>query len=158
MAVYADNAGALGTQIAGTANGNTYQTTTTMNIAAGANAFVWTVYAAPTGLQAFNRFDALLAVIDSATLSNNNEVHDELYSGYIVQTKSYDDHVDRLLGRRSGRNVVPGRHLEVHDRRAQHRGRRERHDARERDADRERRSRSPTTARTRTRGRKTAAT
>jgi hypothetical protein len=89
VAVYNDSAGALGTQIAGTASGNSYQTTATMAIAAGANAFVWTVYAAPTGLQAFNRFDAQLAVIDSATLSNNNEVHDELYTGYVVQTKSY---------------------------------------------------------------------
>jgi len=89
VTVNADNAGALGAVIGGTASANTYQTTTTVSVGAGGNAFVWTVYAAPTGLQAFNRFDALLAVIDSGTLSNNNEVHDELYSGYIVQTKSY---------------------------------------------------------------------
>jgi hypothetical protein len=89
VAIYNDNAGALGTQITGTATGNSYQTTATLAIGAGANAFVWTVYSAPTGLQAFNRFDAILAVIDSANVSNNNEVHDELYSGYVVQTKSY---------------------------------------------------------------------
>ncbi|MDB5069490.1 MAG: hypothetical protein JWM87_601 [Candidatus Eremiobacteraeota bacterium] len=89
VAVYNDNAGALGTQIAGTASGNSYTTSAAVAIPAGGNAFVWTVYSAPTGLQAFNRFDALLAVIDTATLSNNNEVHDELYSGYVVQTKSY---------------------------------------------------------------------
>ena len=89
VAVYNDSAGALGTQIAGTANGNAYTTSALMGIGAGASAFVWTVYAAPTGLQAFNRFDALLAVIDATNNTNNNEVHDELYSGYIVQTKSY---------------------------------------------------------------------
>ena len=89
VAVYNDSAGALGTQIAGTVSGNAYTTTATMAIAAGGNAFVWTVYSAPTGLQAFNRFDALLAVIDSANIANNNEVHDELYTGFIVQTKSY---------------------------------------------------------------------
>ncbi len=89
VAVYNDSAGALGTQIAGTASGNSYTTSTTLGIAGNSSAFVWTVYAAPTGLQAFNRFDALVAVIDSGTLSNNNEVHDELYSGYVVQTKSY---------------------------------------------------------------------
>jgi hypothetical protein len=89
VAVYNDNAGALGTQIAGNVSGTSYTTTATMAIGAGANAFVWAVYAAPTGIQAFNRFDGLLAVIDSATLSNNNEVHDELYSGYVAQTKSY---------------------------------------------------------------------
>lgn len=89
VAIYSDNAGVLGTQITGGASGNTYQTTATVAITAGADSFVWTVYAAPSGLQAFNRFDALLAVIDSATNSNNNEVHDELYTGYIVQTKSF---------------------------------------------------------------------
>ncbi len=89
VAVYNDAAGSLGAQIAGTASGNSYTTTATMAIGAGGNAFVWTVYSAPTGLQAFNRFDALVAVIDAATNSNNNEVHDELYSGYVVQTKSY---------------------------------------------------------------------
>jgi hypothetical protein len=89
VAVYNDSGGALGTQITGNASSNTYQTTSTIAIAAGGNAFVWTVYAAPTGLQAFNRFDAILAVIDSGNVSNNNEVHDELYSGYVVQTKSY---------------------------------------------------------------------
>jgi hypothetical protein len=89
VAVYNDSGGALGTQIAGTASGTSYTTTATMAIGAGANAFVWTVYAAPSGIQAFNQFDALLAVIDSGNLSNNNEVHDELYSGYVVQTKSY---------------------------------------------------------------------
>ncbi|HEV3086303.1 MAG TPA: hypothetical protein VGX96_03675 [Candidatus Elarobacter sp.] len=89
VAVYSDNAGALGTQIAGTVSGNTYQTTTTVAIGAGASYFVWTLYNAPTGLQAFNRFDALLAVVDVGNISNNNEVHDELYSGFIVQTKSY---------------------------------------------------------------------
>jgi len=89
VAVYNDSGGALGTQIAGTASGNSYTTSSTVSIAAGGDYFVWTVYAAPTGLQAFNRFDAVLAVIDSGNLSNNNEVHDELYSGFIVQTKSY---------------------------------------------------------------------
>jgi hypothetical protein len=89
VAVYSDSAGALGTQITGNANSNTYQTTSTMTIAAATSAFVWTVYAAPSGLQAFNRFDAIFAVIDSGNVSNNNEVHDELYTGYIVQTKSY---------------------------------------------------------------------
>jgi hypothetical protein len=89
VAVYSDAAGALGTQIAGTASNNTYQTTTTVAIAANADYFVWTVYNAPTGLQAFNRYDALLAVIDAGNINNNNEVHDELYSGFIVQTKSY---------------------------------------------------------------------
>lgn len=89
VAVYSDSAGALGTQITGTASSNTYQTSATISIGAGTSAFVWTVYAAPTGLQAFNRFDALLAVIDAATVTNNNEVHDELYTGYVVQTKSY---------------------------------------------------------------------
>jgi hypothetical protein len=89
VAVYNDNAGALGTQIAGTVTGNAYQTTTATAIGAGANVFIWTVYAAPTGLQAFNRFDALVAVIDTGNFSNNNEVHDELYTGYVVQTKSY---------------------------------------------------------------------
>jgi hypothetical protein len=89
VAVYNDSGGVLGTQITGTAGSNTYQTSSTMAIAAGASAFVWTVYAAPTGLQAFNRFDAILAVIDTGNVSNNNEVHDELYTGYVVQTKSY---------------------------------------------------------------------
>jgi hypothetical protein len=89
VGIYLDNAGAQGAEIGGTASSNTYQTTTTESVTAGANYFVWTVYAAPTGVQAFNRFDALLAVIDSGNTSNNNEVHDELYSGYIVQTKSY---------------------------------------------------------------------
>jgi len=89
VAIYNDNAGVLGTQIAGTVSGTSYTTTATVAIAAGGNAFVWTVYAAPTGIQAFNRFDALVAVIDSGTISNNNEVHDELYSGYVAQTKSY---------------------------------------------------------------------
>jgi hypothetical protein len=89
VAIYNDNAGALGTQIAGTVSGDAYTTTATMAIAAGGNAFVWTVYSAPTGLQAFNRFDALVAVIDAGNIANNNEVHDELYSGFIVQTKSY---------------------------------------------------------------------
>ena len=89
MTVNSDNAGALGAVIAGTATGNVYQTTTSVPIGAGANSFVWTVYSAPTGLQAFNRFDATIAVIDVANVSNNNTVHDELYSGFIVQTKSY---------------------------------------------------------------------
>jgi hypothetical protein len=89
VGIYLDSAGAQGAEIGGTASSNTYQTTTTEAVTAGADYFVWTVYAAPTGIQAFNRFDALLAVIDSANTSNNNEVHDELYSGYIVQTKSY---------------------------------------------------------------------
>jgi hypothetical protein len=89
VAVYTDNAGALGTQIAGTASGDSYSTTSTITIGAGTSAFVWAVYSAPTGMQAFNRFDALLAVIDASNFANNNEVHDELYSGYIVQTKSY---------------------------------------------------------------------
>jgi hypothetical protein len=89
VAVYNDSGGALGTQITGNAGSNTYQTTATLAIAAGSSGFVWTVYSAPTGLQAFNRFDALLAVIDSGNFSNNNEVHDELYTGYVVQTKSY---------------------------------------------------------------------
>lgn len=89
VSVYNDASGALGTQIAGTATANAYQTTATLAIAATSSAFVWTVYAAPTGLQAFNRFDALIAVIDSGNTSNNNTVHDELYTGYVVQTKSY---------------------------------------------------------------------
>ncbi|HEX3465242.1 MAG TPA: hypothetical protein VHS78_14435 [Candidatus Elarobacter sp.] len=89
VAVYNDSGGALGTQIAGTASSNTYQTTATVAIAGGASAFVWTVYAAPTGLQAFNRFDAILAAIDGGNVANNNQVHDELYTGYVVQTKSY---------------------------------------------------------------------
>jgi hypothetical protein len=89
VAIYNDNAGALGTQIAGTVSGTSYTTTATMAIGAGGNAFVWTVYAAPTGIQAFNRFDALVAVIDGGNLANNNEVHDALYSGYVAQTKSY---------------------------------------------------------------------
>jgi hypothetical protein len=89
VTVNADNAGALGAVITGTATANAYQTTATVGVPSGGSVFVWTVYAAPTGLQAFNRFDALLAVIDSGNLSNNNEVHDELYSGYVVQTKSY---------------------------------------------------------------------
>jgi hypothetical protein len=89
VTVNADNAGALGAVITGTATANAYQTTATVAVPAGASRFVWTVYAAPTGLQAFNRFDALIAVIDSGNLANNNEVHDELYSGYVVQTKSY---------------------------------------------------------------------
>ncbi|MDQ6943243.1 MAG: hypothetical protein M3169_12120, partial [Candidatus Eremiobacteraeota bacterium] len=89
VAIYNDNAGALGTQIAGTVNGDAYTTSATMAIAAGGNAFMWTVYSAPTGLQAFNRYDALVAVIDAANVANNNEVHDELYTGFIVQTKSY---------------------------------------------------------------------
>jgi hypothetical protein len=89
VTVNADNAGVLGAVIGGTASGNTYTTTTTVQINAGASSFVWTVYSAPTGLQAFNRFDALLSVIDNGNLSNNNDVHDELYSGYVVQTKSY---------------------------------------------------------------------
>lgn len=89
MTVNSDNAGALGPVIGGTATGNVYQTTTTVAIAANANYFVWTVYSAPTGLQAFNRFDASIAVIDVANVSNNNTVHDELYTGYVVQTKSY---------------------------------------------------------------------
>jgi len=75
--------------IGGTASGNVYQTTTTVAIGAGADYYVWTVYSAPTGLQAFNRFDATIAVIDVANVSNNNTVHDELYTGYLVQTKSY---------------------------------------------------------------------
>ncbi len=89
VAIYGDSAGALGTQMTGNANGNSYQTTATLTIAAATSAFVWTVYAAPTGIQAFNRFDAILAVLDSGNYANNNEVHDELYSGYVVQTKSY---------------------------------------------------------------------
>jgi hypothetical protein len=89
VTVNADSAGVLGAVLTGAASGNVYQTSTTVAIGAGADYFVWTVYAAPTGLQAFNRFDAALAVIDVNTLSNNNEVHDELYSGYIAQTKSY---------------------------------------------------------------------
>jgi hypothetical protein len=89
VTVNADSAGALGAVIAGTATGNAYQTTTTVPIGAGADYYVWTVYSAPTGLQAFNRFDAAIAVIDGATPSNNNTVHDELYTGFIVQTKSY---------------------------------------------------------------------
>jgi hypothetical protein len=84
-----DAAGALGTVMTGTATGNAYQTSATVAVPANGSAFVWTVYSAPTGLQAFNRFDGILAVIDGGTVSNNNEVHDELYSGYVVQTKSY---------------------------------------------------------------------
>ena len=89
VGIYNDSAGALGTEITGNASGTTYQTTSTVTIASNTSAFIWTVYAAPTGIQAFNRFDALLAVLDSGNYSNNNEVHDELYSGYVVQTKSY---------------------------------------------------------------------
>jgi hypothetical protein len=89
VGVYLDSSGSRGAEIGGTASSNTYETTTTEAITAGSDYFVWTVYAAPTGIQAFTRFDALLAVIDSANTSDNNEVHDELYSGYIVQTKSY---------------------------------------------------------------------
>jgi hypothetical protein len=89
MTVNADSAGALGAVIGGTASGNVYQTTTTVAIAANADYFVWTVYSAPSGLQAFNRFDATIAVIDVANVGNNNTVHDELYSGFIAQTKSY---------------------------------------------------------------------
>jgi hypothetical protein len=89
VAVYNDNAGALGTQIAGTASANTYQTTATVTIGGTSNAFVWTVYSAPSGLQAFNRFDATIKVFQSNAVTNNNTVHDELYSGFIVQTKSY---------------------------------------------------------------------
>jgi hypothetical protein len=89
MTVNADAAGSLGAVIAGTVSGSTYQTTTTVAIGANADYFVWTVYSAPTGLQAFNRFDAAVAVIDIANVANNNTVHDELYTGFIVQTKSY---------------------------------------------------------------------
>jgi len=89
VTVNADNAGVLGAVIGGTASANTYTTTTTVRINAGASSFVWTVYSAPTGLQAFSRFDGLLSVIDNGNLTNNNDVHDELYSGFIVQTKSY---------------------------------------------------------------------
>ncbi|HEY6235784.1 MAG TPA: hypothetical protein VIW69_11840, partial [Candidatus Elarobacter sp.] len=89
MTVNADSGGALGAVIGGTASGNVYQTTTTVAIAANADYFVWTVYSAPSGLQAFNRFDATIAVIDVANVGNNNTVHDELYTGFIVQTKSY---------------------------------------------------------------------
>jgi len=31
----------------------------------------------------------LIAVIDSGTTTNNNEVHDEIYTGFLPQTKSY---------------------------------------------------------------------
>ncbi|HEX3551302.1 MAG TPA: hypothetical protein VHT53_13040, partial [Candidatus Elarobacter sp.] len=89
VGIYNDSAGALGTEITGNASGTTYQTSAALTIAANTSAFVWTVYAAPTGIQAFNRFDALLAVLDTGNYANNNEVHDELYSGYVVQTKSY---------------------------------------------------------------------
>ncbi len=89
MTVNADSAGALGAVITGTASGNVYQTTATVAIAANADYFVWTVYSAPTGLQAFNRFDAAVAVIDTGNVGNNNTVHDELYTGFIAQTKSY---------------------------------------------------------------------
>lgn len=89
MTVNADNAGVLGAVIGGTVSGNTYQTTTTVAIGGGASYFVWTVYSAPTGLQAFNRFDATIAVIDVGNVANNNTVHDELYTGFIAQTKSY---------------------------------------------------------------------
>ena len=90
VAIYNDNAGALGD--ADRRNRQRQHRTrrrTTVAIAAGRSYFVWTVYSAPTGLQAFNRFDALLAVVDAGNITNNNEVHDELYSGFIVQTKSY---------------------------------------------------------------------
>jgi hypothetical protein len=89
VGIYNDSSGALGTEITGTASSNAYQTSSTMTIGAGSDAFVWTVYAAPSGVQAFNRFDAILAVLDTGNYANNNQVHDELYSGYIVQTKSY---------------------------------------------------------------------
>jgi hypothetical protein len=89
VSIYNDAAGSLGTQIAGTANGTSYTTSATQAIGAGASYFLWTVYSAPTGMPAFTRFDGFTAVIDGANFANNNEVHDELYSGYIVQTKSY---------------------------------------------------------------------
>ena len=89
MTVNADSAGALGAVIGTAPAAQTYQTNTTVAIGAGADYFVWTVYSAPSGLQAFNRFDASIAVIDVGNVSNNNTVHDELYTGFIVQTKSY---------------------------------------------------------------------
>jgi hypothetical protein len=89
VGVYNDSSGSLGTEIAGTASGTTYATTVPVGIAAGADAYVWTVYAAPTGVTSFSRFDATLTATDSAYSFNTNDVHDELYSGFIVQTKSY---------------------------------------------------------------------
>jgi hypothetical protein len=89
VGVYTDSSGSLGTQIAGTASGNTYTTSAPLAVAAGSDAYVWTVYAAPTGVTSFLRFDATLAATDNAYSFNANSVHDELYSGYIVQTKSY---------------------------------------------------------------------
>ncbi|HZO95032.1 MAG TPA: hypothetical protein VFB22_14905 [Candidatus Baltobacteraceae bacterium] len=91
VGVYADSSGSLGSEITGSASSNTYTTSTSypVTVAAGADGYVWTVYAAPSGVQAYNRFDALLAIIDLYTTSDNNEVHDELYSGYVVETKSY---------------------------------------------------------------------
>jgi hypothetical protein len=87
--VNADSAGALGAVIGTAPAAQTYQTNASVAIGAGADYYVWTVYSAPTGLQAFNRFDAAIAVIDTGNVSNNNTVHDELYTGFIVQTKSY---------------------------------------------------------------------
>jgi hypothetical protein len=89
VGVYNDSSGSLGTQIAGTASSNTYTTTTPLAVAAGADVYVWTVYAAPTGVASFTRFDSTLTATDNAYAFNTNNVHDELYSGYIVQTKSY---------------------------------------------------------------------
>jgi hypothetical protein len=89
VGVYNDSSGSLGTEIAGTASSNAYTTTTPLSVAAGADAYVWTEYAAPAGVTSFVRFDATLAATDNAYSFNTNGVHDELYSGFLVHTKSY---------------------------------------------------------------------
>ncbi len=97
VGIYNDSAGSLGTEIAGTTSGNTYQTTSTVTIGAGANAFVWTVYAAPTGIQAFNRFDAFVAVIDSGTPLQQQPGARRAVQRLRRADEVVHDHVDGLL-------------------------------------------------------------
>jgi len=94
----------------GPQNANTYQTTTTEAIGAGTNYFVWTVYNAPTGLPSvsYASMHCLRWSDTAASVSNNNEVHDELYTSYIVQTKSFNINATNCSGLAAAGTWCPG--------------------------------------------------
>ncbi len=49
----------------------------------------WAVYSAPSGVTAFNRYDATISATDANTPTPNvNATHNELYTGYVVLTKT----------------------------------------------------------------------
>jgi len=62
--------------------------TATIAVSSGQAIQYWAVYNAPSGVTAFSRFDASVVATSVNDNTQTNTTHDELYSGFIVLTKS----------------------------------------------------------------------